>query len=227
MGAPKAAVSGTICAHEPCNAVTPGDARTKYCSQLCRGRAKTARIKADPHMLAMRVASMKTAAATSHIKNRERDNEISRLYYWNNLEASRASARARYHLDPQSAILRKRTWIADNREHVRARMRDYYAENKVAYASYSLKRRAAHVKWGAVQLITPEMLAGKLAYWGSSCWMCRNPFQAWDHVKPIAKGGPHLLCNLRPSCNRCNSRKSAKWLGSARLAEIVAQSIAA
>lgn len=213
-----------ICAHEPCQNISPGDARTKYCSQLCRGRAKTARINADPAMLVTRLESRHRAGNAYHARNRERSNQVSREYYWNNLEESRASARARYHADPQAAILRKRVWIRENREHVRARMRDYYAENRVTYVSYSLKRRAARVRWGAVQLITPEMLAGKLAYWGSSCWMCGDPFQAWDHVKPLAKGGAHLLCNLRPSCNTCNCRKSAKWLGVVRLPEIVAQS---
>lgn len=34
-----------------------------------------------------------------------------------------------------------------------------------------------------------------------------------DHVKPLAKGGPHILANIRPACVSCNSRKHATWAG--------------
>lgn len=29
----------------------------------------------------------------------------------------------------------------------------------------------------------------------------------WDHVVPIARGGPHTLDNLRPCCQQCNTEK--------------------
>jgi 5-methylcytosine-specific restriction endonuclease McrA len=31
------------------------------------------------------------------------------------------------------------------------------------------------------------------------------------HVKPIAKGGAEMLCNLRPICRSCNASKCDKW----------------
>jgi 5-methylcytosine-specific restriction endonuclease McrA len=32
-----------------------------------------------------------------------------------------------------------------------------------------------------------------------------------DHVKPLSKGGAHMLCNMRPICRSCNARKSNHW----------------
>jgi 5-methylcytosine-specific restriction endonuclease McrA len=58
---------------------------------------------------------------------------------------------------------------------------------------------------------TDEQLQAKMAYWGNRCWMCHGEATSIDHVKPIAKGGPHALANLRPACHSCNASKSAKW----------------
>ncbi|MGX7727586.1 HNH endonuclease [Rhodococcus sp. 5G237] len=44
--------------------------------------------------------------------------------------------------------------------------------------------------------------------------MCRQQLNGKgtvDHVKPINKGGPHMLANLRPACGPCNSRKRDQW----------------
>ena len=56
-----------------------------------------------------------------------------------------------------------------------------------------------------------QQLAAKLSYWGNRCWLCRGPATQVDHVKPLAKGGPHCLANLRPICGSCNSRKQDTW----------------
>jgi 5-methylcytosine-specific restriction endonuclease McrA len=45
------------------------------------------------------------------------------------------------------------------------------------------------------------------------CWICGGPKDAIDHVKPRARGGAHLLCNLRPICTGCNSAKGSRWYG--------------
>jgi len=86
---------------------------------------------------------------------------------------------------------------------------------------YAGRRRAAK-RGSAVRKITKANLASRMAYFGNRCWMCRGPFEAIDHVKPIAKGGPHILANLRPACNRCNSAKSAEWAGMATVQKLSA-----
>lgn len=60
--------------------------------------------------------------------------------------------------------------------------------------------------------IDPQLLEQKIDYWGRVCWICKvNPYQSLDHVKPLSKGGAHMLCNIRPACSRCNSSKGDKW----------------
>ncbi|MFG1833848.1 HNH endonuclease [Micromonospora chersina] len=41
--------------------------------------------------------------------------------------------------------------------------------------------------------------------------MCGAEGDVLDHVKPLAKGGSGWPANLRPACNPCNLRKSARW----------------
>jgi len=50
-----------------------------------------------------------------------------------------------------------------------------------------------------------------MSYWGNKCWMCEGPFEHVDHVKPLSKGGPHILANLRPACASCNASKNDRW----------------
>lgn len=72
-------------------------------------------------------------------------------------------------------------------------------------------RRIARKQEATVVLFTKEQLAEKWAYWGGKCWICNAAATATDHVKPLAKGGAHMLCNLRPICLTCNSRKGSRW----------------
>ncbi|WP_209961193.1 HNH endonuclease signature motif containing protein [Micromonospora sp. HB375] len=59
---------------------------------------------------------------------------------------------------------------------------------------------------------TQEQLEQRIAYYGGKCWICRvAPWEHIDHVKPLSKGGAHILANLRPSCASCNLGKSDKW----------------
>lgn len=72
------------------------------------------------------------------------------------------------------------------------------------------KRRYARMK-GAKGHVTPTQLRSRIAYYGGRCWMCGVQATEIDHVKPIAKGGAHLACNLRPACGACNRKKSDIW----------------
>lgn len=58
---------------------------------------------------------------------------------------------------------------------------------------------------------TSEDLRQKWQYYGDRCYLCGAAAEATDHVKPIAKGGPHMLANLKPICTPCNSRKRDRW----------------
>lgn len=100
-----------------------------------------------------------------------------------------------YRRDPEKMAARCREWRKANPE--RARLFD----------AKKMRRRRSRPKLP----ITADQMAAKIAYWGNACWICRGPNEAIDHVKPLSKGGWHVLANLRPICNYCNSRKGAKW----------------
>ena len=59
--------------------------------------------------------------------------------------------------------------------------------------------------------VDPVGLQQRWEYYGNKCWVCRGVATATDHVKPRSKGGGNLLCNLRPICGLCNSRKGNTW----------------
>lgn len=89
----------------------------------------------------------------------------------------------------------KKAWVEANRARVQEAVRRRYA----------LKKKASYIPF------TDEQLLQKIAYWGNACWICGAPWEHIDHVKPLGKGGAHILANLRPACRKCNQSKHAKW----------------
>lgn len=68
-------------------------------------------------------------------------------------------------------------------------------------------------KYPMTVAFTEQEVVEKFTYWGNKCWMCGRkdlPLHK-DHVKPISKGGWHVLSNIRPACQPCNSSKGNKW----------------
>lgn len=56
-----------------------------------------------------------------------------------------------------------------------------------------------------------------LAEFGMTCHICRTPITTrddlqYDHVIPLARGGPHIFENIRPSHAGCNRRKNARLM---------------
>jgi len=122
-------------------------------------------------------------------------------------------------------------WRLKNAEKVRTYLEQYRADpahQQIAYertrawsiahpnrvAEHS-RRRYALKKAGVATRIPMGLLDAKLAYWGGRCWIagprCTVDPETWDHVKPLSKGGPHCLANLRPACKPCNCSKKARW----------------
>lgn len=77
-------------------------------------------------------------------------------------------------------------------------------------AGYHRHCRRARQRAGLIATFTSAELDARMAFWGNQCWMCSGPFQEVDHVISLARGGPHCLSNLRPSCRSCNASKGAK-----------------
>lgn len=178
-------------------------------------------------------------------RNREHVEAYRKNYYQANRQKRNASSRE-YHAANRSVILtgRRQRWANDpavreraaawqnaNRDALNASARRYYAANRdkvhayqAAYrvANRDVTRRLSRLRYlrqstSRFKAPTPELRAAKWAYWGNACWMCGGEATTVDHVKPLSKGGSHLLANLRPACKPCNSSKHARWFGASKL----------
>lgn len=100
---------------------------------------------------------------------------------------------------------------ANNRDRVNEHSRRWAASNRETYRQAYLRYRSRKLA-ATIMPVTEVALSQRVAYYGGKCWICREmPYEELDHVKPLSKGGPHMLSNLRPACRACNRRKSAKW----------------
>ena len=112
--------------------------------------------------------------------------------------------RSEYNALPEQR-LKRRAWAATNAGYVKDYLRAYAHKRRV------IQRESSGMT------ITPALLSARMAAFGNQCWMCGGDFEHIDHVKPLSKGGPHILSNLRPACAHCNLSKSNKWEGVAEL----------
>jgi 5-methylcytosine-specific restriction endonuclease McrA len=103
-------------------------------------------------------------------------------------------------------------YTAKHREEARARCAKYRAAHPEVVAEHNHRRRARKLRSPALAAYTtPDAIAGRREMWGGRCWVCGAEADATDHVKPLAKGGAHAPCNLRPICKLCNCKKKDKW----------------
>lgn len=138
---------------------------------------------------------------------------------WSNAnpERKKANMRAWYEKNPNYSKGRteySREWSRKNRVRRNSLARAWRAANvERAREQGRLKenRRRARLAEVPTSAFTPEQLAQRWAYYGDKCWVCGEEATCTDHVKPVSKGGAHMLCNLRPACKPCNSAKKDKW----------------
>lgn len=153
-----------------------------------------------------------------------------------NRERIREQERARYARDPQKALERvkryqqtekgkaankrhkqsekRQAWVKAYRRKANENTQRWYAkdleQSRLRKIANQSRRRARMAEAGGTA--TWEQIAQRVAAWGWRCWLCREPWEAVDHVIPIAQGGTNWPANLRPICRSCNSRKGAKRL---------------
>jgi hypothetical protein len=112
--------------------------------------------------------------------------------------------------NPDKALAYGASYRAQHPDKVRESVRKWSRANRDKCRQHENVRRARKAAVVTIPF-TAEQLAQKWAYYGDRCYLCGEPADATDHVKPIAKGGPHMLANLKPICTPCNSRKRDRW----------------
>jgi 5-methylcytosine-specific restriction endonuclease McrA len=85
------------------------------------------------------------------------------------------------------------------------------SEAQKAADALEASRRYRAAKANAQGVASAEQIAARVLFYGALCYVCRAPYEAIDHVKPLAKGGSHWPANLRPICTGCNSGKRDRW----------------
>lgn len=115
-------------------------------------------------------------------------------------------------------LARKREYRRKNKEKIQAYNKAYYESHpqethwRKLYPETAKAQETRRRGYKVSETFPPGVLKMKLHYYGGKCWICRtNPYEHWDHVKPLAKGGAHILANIRPSCADCNLAKGDKW----------------
>ncbi|MFE2532612.1 HNH endonuclease signature motif containing protein [Streptomyces sp. NPDC059371] len=92
-------------------------------------------------------------------------------------------------------------------------------------------RRRAIKRLAESEHISEQQLQDLVEQFKGACWICGDLFDAEtvvlqvDHYKPLSKGGPHILANLRPVCAECNLRKSGRWPFTAQMRAEVAEAV--
>jgi 5-methylcytosine-specific restriction endonuclease McrA len=109
--------------------------------------------------------------------------------------------------NPEKVRAYSAKYWAKNKEICKAKRKAWITPKRMSY--YSRLRRDR--KRGAEGHCSFTQLQARIDYYGGLCWICGDPMQAIDHVKPLAKGGTEWPANLRPICTSCNSRKRDLW----------------
>ncbi len=125
--------------------------------------------------------------------------------------------------DPEEARARKKRYYEAHREHILAVEKQRYQRNRERIDKLGRAYLAArpHMRQSisfangsnrnARRLGVPGKLYGRdVIKLDSSCHYCDGPATTWDHVVPLARGGPNLIENIVRCCIACNRSKARR-----------------
>lgn len=145
--------------------------------------------------------------------NRERAIARKRRHYAENSERLAAEKRRARLANPERdrEINRRRRANPAYRVAAAERSRRWRRANPEKAAEWFRQRRQAIRAATVAGPLSADALAARWAFFGGRCWLCRGEATEWDHVKPVSRGGLHILANLRPACRACNVAKRDRW----------------
>lgn len=135
-------------------------------------------------------------------------------YYYKNVAARRANAKAWRDRNRERNLATKAKWRAANSDRSKAVAAVYRAKNQPKMRAKEERRRA--LKYGKPFVWSKTDQADALAHFGGACAACCIPVVKsvnlhWDHWVPlIAEDSPGTVpSNMVPLCAKCNSSKEA------------------
>lgn len=109
----------------------------------------------------------------------------------------------------------KRTWSG-----LKSQCRECHSKSSVATRNMDnyrkSKRKSEAIRRARKAMcdcsITAEQFDALEAMYGSRCLCCGSTEDLqWDHIVPLAHGGPHSVSNLQRLCRVCNEKKQARF----------------
>lgn len=148
-----------------------------------------------------------------YVREKQREWRLSnqewlKAYREENLERIQETARLRVERNPRKYADYRQQWREANLERDRENARRWRAAHRSELVARAMERYWATRSPAEMA----DLVVERVAYYGGKCWICKTAdYEHIDHVKPLAKGGPHIPANLRPACARCNQSKRDKW----------------
>lgn len=209
------------CTIEDCD--KPRHQRRIYCAAHCAAKRRN-----DPDRPRCTVDDCERATYAKGICQYHREqtperrevHRLASLAYWKrNKDKGAAYQRRWIAANPEKARENRRRsmakWRAANPEAAKAKMSEWIAANPGRWTeltrAYGGRRRARK----AATQNGPVDLAQILERDGMICHICSGAIESmadlhFDHVIPLAKGGPHTMENIAPSHAQCNMHKGAR-----------------
>lgn len=122
-------------------------------------------------------------------------------------------AKAKYRANPERYKAKARAWREANADRKRTLDKEWQRRNRNR-VNLNCARRRARKKAATTIAYSVDDLLAKLIVWKHRCYLCGDLLDStihWDHVKPLAAGGPNILANIRPTHGKCNMSKGGKW----------------
>jgi 5-methylcytosine-specific restriction endonuclease McrA len=188
-----------------------------YAKGLCGKHYHAARYltRLDYFTTPQRHERVAAASAQHRLDHPEKMREYNRQYYAEHIQAEADRGRVRREANPEQVAETERRWREANPLKVRA---FWAAKNARRYAQIRATRTG------------PIDYAAILEAHGMWCHICGYDIDSlavlqFDHVIPLALGGPHTQANIRPAHASCNVRKGAKILVSSERRFLASQAI--
>ncbi len=157
-----------------------------------------------------KVKPLNAASHERYVKNKDRYNEARQRWYREHREEIQEYQAKYRETNFQEIQKRRRAYAKTNSAKIVARVAVWRRTNPEKHKANNIRRRGREQT--ASGTITVIRLKARIEYYGHCCYLCGAPYEAIDHVIPLARGGTSWPANLRPICKSCNSQKGAKPL---------------